>query len=162
MNRKTATLIIFLTFLVFIFIFLKYFQSKKQSPVLLEPTPFLNLLTIAPTKSFFISPPPLITPLLTPEITFPPIFSSTPPIEKPTYIPTLNPLIKKKVIGLLPVTTDEYLIEYFPASDKFVVSIIKEPYEENVLEVENWFKSNGVNPKSVKIFWSLPRVAIPE
>lgn len=82
----------------------------------------------------------------------------TPLIPTITLLPEptiLSPTItaRSKVINLMPIIKEDYTIEYLPASDKFVVMILKKPFDKIEKGVENWFLSQSINPKDPNIYW---------
>lgn len=90
---------------------------------------------------------------------------------KSTPTPTPSPSAKVEDIksntldGLLlklPVVSDKYTIQYLSKSDKFYVTILKNPYAENKKEVEIWFKDHGIEDLSVlNIFYNSSRGVAP-
>lgn len=88
----------------------------------------------------------------TPTITYRPILPS----------PVLKITPKEKTIKLLPITTENYTVEYLPKINKFFVLIFGKPFEKYKTEVEEWFYSQGIeNLKQLDISWGVPREGIP-
>lgn len=91
-----------------------------------------------------------------------------PSVSKPTLVPI--PIItptsgfspKEKIIGLLPITNENYTIQYLPVPQKFLVLILKNPFEEYKTEVEGWFRSQGLDPKDPSISWGSARGVAPK
>ena len=77
----------------------------------------------------------------------------------PTIIPTSS---KEKVINLLPLITENYTIQYLPVPQKFLVLILKNPFEKYKLEVEEWFRSQGIDPNDQSISWGSVRGVAPK
>jgi hypothetical protein len=74
----------------------------------------------------------------------------------PVYIP------KEEILKKLPVVTDYYTIEYFPVPQKFMITILKNPYEKYRTEVEKWFKDQGVDPADSRLFWGSAKGVAPK
>lgn len=106
------------------------FTAKRPAPSTF-PIP---LKSSQPTRPFETSPSPLAS-------------SSLPPVT--------NGLSKEDLIGLLPLETDTFDVEYLSVSDHFVVTIKKDPYEANKAAAETWFKGLGLDPQSLNIYWQV-------
>jgi len=136
-NRNVIIIIIFLAFLLGILVFWKFFLVKSQKQTSL-PAPTIN-------------PTPILT--LTPTAT--PIFF----LPSPTIDIKVTP--KEKIINLLPITTQNYTIEYLPKIDKFFVLIFGTPFEKYKKEIEEWFYSQGIEKlEDLDISWGSPRQGI--
>ncbi len=91
-----------------------------------------------------------------------------PSVSKPTStpIPVVTPTSgfspKEKIISLLPITTENYTIQYLPVPKKFLVLILKNPFEEYKTEVEEWFRSQGIDPGDPSISWGSARGVAPK
>jgi hypothetical protein len=159
MNKKTLKLIIFLISLVGFLLFLRLWSTKKQQVPYqpgITPTP-KKQFTSTPTTNPFLSFPPPETPFITLAPLTPTRTLTQRPTQKPTLIPTSDPVTKRKAINLLPISTSGYTIEYLSTSDKFFVSIINTPIEQNLKEAETWFQSHGINPQDPSIVWNITR-----
>ena len=138
-------LILFLTSIVSLLVFNKFFHKPQNKEEIKIPPP---------TSSIFLSPTPIIKKEMSQEELFEYLQKKHPslPLPSPTEISE-----KMKIILLLPVITEEYTIEYLPNIDKFFVSILKNPFEVYKKEVENWFYSHGVkNLEELNIIWNTP------
>lgn len=85
----------------------------------------------------------------------------SPQFDKKASLPTqtveIQPTAKQKAIAALPITSEDYLIQYFEKEDKFEASILKAPVGQNVQKVKNWFAKHGIaDICSVKVSWSTP------
>jgi hypothetical protein len=159
MNKKTLKLIIFLISLVGFLLFLRLWSTKKQQVPYqpgITPTP-KKQFTSTPTTNPFLTFPPPETPFITLAPLTPTRTLTQRPTQKPTLIPTSDPVTKRKAINLLPISTSGYTIEYLSTSDKFFVSIINTPIEQNLKEAETWFQSHGINPQDPSIVWNITR-----
>lgn len=92
-----------------------------------------------------------------------PLVPSPTPLPFIIPSPVFSPLpqkIKARLIKKLPVITENYTIEYLSKSDKFLVIILKNPFELNKKAAEEWFRREGADPAQVSIQWgSAPYVA---
>jgi len=52
------------------------------------------------------------------------------------------PLIEQ-IIARLPISTEEYYIEYLSSSNTFVITIKESPFEQNSEKARQWFVENG-------------------
>ncbi|MFZ5365822.1 MAG: hypothetical protein ACOZBZ_00835 [Patescibacteria group bacterium] len=85
------------------------------------------------------------------------------PTPTPTIIPVITPTISKEgVINLLPIITENYTIQYLPRPQKFLVLILKNPFEKYKLEVEEWFRLQGMDPKDPSISWGSAKGVAPK
>lgn len=159
MNKKNLNLVIFLILFVGFLLFLRFWLIKRQQ------IPYQPGITPSPKEQFTptptINPFPTFSPRETPFITFAPLTPTETltqgPTQKPTLVPTSDPTAKRRVINLLPIATSGYTIEYLSTSDKFFVSIISTPIEQNLKEAETWFQSHGINPQDPNIVWNIAR-----
>lgn len=92
--------------------------------------------------------------------------TTTSPTSTPTKALTLqeqNALKQNKTrfIAQLPIDTPQYLIEYFPDRDYFFVQIRQNPYQQYKGQIENFFRSNGVDPNYVTVEWGSVRGVAP-
>lgn len=74
--------------------------------------------------------------------------------------PVYNP--KEEILKNLPVVTDNYTIEYLPIPQKFMIIILKNPYEKYKTEVEKWFKDQGMDPSDAHLFWGSAKGVAPK
>ena len=64
------------------------------------------------------------------------------PTEAPPLIIEEEPQIEQ-IIARLPVSTEEYDIEYLSSSNTFVITIKESPFEQNSEKARQWFVENG-------------------
>jgi hypothetical protein len=60
---------------------------------------------------------------------------------------------RQEFISKIPHYTTQYTIVYSKEKDQIYVNILKEPYEENRKNADDWVKSNGQNPQDLKIIY---------
>ncbi len=123
-KKKILLLFIALSVILGVIVYLKYSAGKNIENSFQKLTP----TPLVPTPTLFLTT--TLTPFLSPTLT-----------------------LKLKLIKLMPVITKDYTIEYLPAPKKFVVMILKEPFNETVKIVEDWFFFQGVDPKDPDIYW---------
>lgn len=124
-------------------------KPKRNTLLLLFILAFLagGLLT----WKFFLQKPRKEAPMMIPAPT------PTPPVT-----PTSGFSPKEKVVNLLPIITENYTIQYLPAPQKFLVLILKNPFERYKSEVEDWFRSQGMDPNDPSISWGSARGVAPK
>jgi len=91
-----------------------------------------------------------------PEISLP----SPSPLEKNAQLKE----IKERLILALPLTTENYFIQYLPKTDQFFILIKSKPYSLYKNEVLSWFKSFGIKDpeKDLPLFFTSSRWVVPE
>ncbi|MBI2590353.1 MAG: hypothetical protein HYW33_00525 [Candidatus Blackburnbacteria bacterium] len=95
-----------------------------------------------------------------------PATQTTSPLPTPTKALTIqeqNALQqnKQRLISQLPFSSEQFTVQYFPDQDYFLISIQRQPYENNKALAESWMRQNGVDPGYVTIQWSAVRGAGP-
>lgn len=113
------------------------------------------ILVILKTLNKPVTPPLIETITPTPVIISP---TYTPP--SPSSSPSCS--LNNTIISKLPVTTNQYTIEYLPTPQKFFVMILQNPYENYETEVKKWFITQGIDPNSSCIFWSSIKGVAPK
>ncbi|MBI4029514.1 MAG: hypothetical protein HY376_04085 [Candidatus Blackburnbacteria bacterium] len=93
----------------------------------------------------------------------PTLTTTTPTPTKALTVQEQNTLKENKTrfIAQLPIDTPQYLIEYFPDRDYFFVQIRQNPYQQYKTQIENFFRSNGVDPNYATIEWGSVRGVAP-
>lgn len=73
---------------------------------------------------------------------------------KVRYLTVEDQGLQKKIIGLLPLNTEEFSIQYFPKTDIFLVQIKKEPFSTYQQIAIAWFQEQGIKDLAkIKIRW---------
>lgn len=74
----------------------------------------------------------------------------------PTPTATAEPTKKAEetFFDQLPYFGTGFVVEYFPSSDKFLVTITKNPFNQYKSLAKEWFTKNGLDPETLNITWS--------
>lgn len=127
MRRKTVAVLTIFISLVIILVLLPAIMSNNQKEQTAVPkTSFTSPTTPQPTN---LTPTPTAT---------------TEPTKK----------TEETFFDQLPYFGTGFVVEYFPSSDKFLVTITKNPFNQYKNLAKEWFTKNGLDPETLNITWS--------
>lgn len=79
------------------------------------------------------------------------------PSVVPSYQPTPIPLTKVQFLSMLPIVEQSFRIEYFNTTDKLIITITENPYDQNKQIAEEWLRKKGIDPDKYNIIWTSTR-----
>lgn len=83
-------------------------------------------------------------------------------INIPAKEPINLRIVKSRIIRSLPFFSNGYSIQYLPVEDKFLITILLNPYQQYKEEATEWLEKKGLKDQSlVNIRWSSIRGVTP-
>ncbi|MBP8591040.1 hypothetical protein KBI33_01040 [Candidatus Shapirobacteria bacterium] len=119
-RKNTLLLICFLSFLSCLLIFGRIYSIREKGEI---PSP---AQTKTSGQTLFLDAIPSPSP-------------SAPPVTN-----TTKSYLKQKVINLLPITTEDFIIEYSPDTDIFFIIATHQPKELCYQRAEDWLRQQGL------------------